>query len=243
MVVPSGDDAVDDKTFIFVGGGRPHAGGSGYSATIEKAEVLADGDLGTWATETETFNVTRAFFPLLTTKNRDLTFWTDPQDVPLDKGPTKGTWPEPILLFALAGDDVWSGSMNSGLQSIEAALVTSPDGVLDVWHLQTNELVMGRRTYAHDGVLVDDFLYCLPGVDQEAIAGEPAPLISNTSRFPIDVLATDLDLVISGSYMASNAAWTTARSYYDIVRVNGYVYAMGGNDGTGPIASVESIPQ
>ncbi|MCK9458971.1 MAG: hypothetical protein M0R80_04970, partial [Proteobacteria bacterium] len=242
LTVPSGSDSLGDKTYIFVGGGRPHAGGDGYFDTIEKALVLEDGDLGAWTTEIATFNVERAFFPLLTTKNRDETFW-NPETPPLEKGATKGTWPEPIFLFALAGDDLWSGVLNSGIQSIEAALVTSPDGVLDAWHVQAYDLPMGRRTYAHDGLLIDDYLYCLPGVDQEGIAGEPSPLINVTSRFPIDVFATDLDYVIDTTYMSSNAQWTTARSYYDIVRVNGYVYTMGGNDGTGPIASIESIPQ
>ena len=245
MVVPSGDAGVDDKMFVFVGGGRPHAGGDDYSSTIEKARVLGQGALGEWVIEAETLNTERAFFPLLTTKNRDETFIPE---IPLHgKSATRGTVPtEPIFLFAVAGDDIWDeqgGSDNTGIGSIEAALVTLPDGVLEEWNLQTHDLVGGRETYAHDGVLIDDFLFCLPGADQEAIADEPTPLSSNTSRFPIDVFASDLLYVIWNNYMASNASWATDRSYYDIVRVNGYVFVMGGNDGFGPISSVESIPQ
>ena len=101
----------------------------------------------------------------------------------------------------------------------------------------------GSKTYAHDALFVDDYLYCLPGVNDEAIADEPDPLSSTTSRFPIDVKAANLIYVISDNYMAANASWSNERSYYDIVRVNGYVFVMGGNDGFGPISSVESIPQ
>ena len=43
--------------------------------------------------------------------------------------------------------------------------------------------------------------------------------------------------------MAANASLATARSYYDTTRVNAHVYVVGGNDGSGPTASVESILQ
>jgi hypothetical protein len=186
----------------------------------------------------------RAFFPLLTTKNRDETFIPD---VPLlETEATRGTvGSEPIYLFAVAGDDLWdeAGDPNVGIETIEAALVTLPNGELGEWYLQTFDLPSGRQTYAHDGLFIDNFLFCLPGVDLEYIAAEPTPLTNDTSRFPIDVTTSNYSKVISGTYMSSNAKWATARSYYDIVKVNGKVFAIGGNDGFGPIDSVESIPQ
>jgi hypothetical protein len=244
VMVPSDSLVIDDKTFIYVAGGRPHAGGTGYLQTVEKAEVLTNGDLGVWAIETEQLTTARAFYPLLTSQDRDKTPVPEIPG-PLDKDYMTPTSliVEPIFLFALQGDDSASATNNSGLTTIEASEVSSPDGVLLSWTEQTHDLPSGRTTYGHEGVIVDDFIYCFPGVDMESVSGEPSALVNNTSRFPINIPPSTAELLVSGNYMAANAAFTVPRSYYAVEKVNAHVYLVGGNDGSGPISSVEVIPQ
>jgi hypothetical protein len=241
VVVPSGFADVDDATYLYAGGGRPDASGAGYHATIERAQVLENGDLDTWIVDDDQMQVTRAFFPLLTTQDRKFTPFPDvpPEiEVPI----LTSIYDEPIYLFALQGDDTWASSSNSGRVDMEAAYVTSPDGDLEAWHVQNNALPSGRRTLAHDGVFVDDYVYILSGVDTENVGGEPQPLDQTMSRFPLDIDADPANTLLGG-YMAANGEWQTIRSYYDVVRTNAFLFTAGGNDGNGPLATMEKIHQ
>lgn len=71
ITVPSGSETVDDKTYLYVVGGRPDNSGTGYYDTVEKSEILPDGSLGGFIVEGSTLNTARAFLALTTTWNRD----------------------------------------------------------------------------------------------------------------------------------------------------------------------------
>ena len=86
MAVPSMSEDEPDRTFVYVGGGRPDATGTGYHDTIERAEVFDDGALGDWSTEAERMDSARAFFALVTTLGRN--------DVPTAPPPTDPGCPD-----------------------------------------------------------------------------------------------------------------------------------------------------
>lgn len=234
-------------SYLFLAGGRPDASGDAYESTVEVAAVYDDGDLGPWTSLTSASMTTaRAFFPLVTTEGRGLTAISvdaaaeDPSSM---LPPVPAPDDEPVFLVAFQGDSGFAGVANDGLVTSEVALVDRSLGTLSAWAYQTDgDLVNGRRTHGHQALLIDDFAYCLPGVDTETTDGEPVPLGSNASRFPVDISA-DTDAEVLGSFMAANAELVTKRSYYAMVRVSGRVFVLGGNDGQGAIGSVESIPQ
>ncbi len=237
--------ATADKTYIYAVGGRSDAGGDGYLASIEKAEVLPSGDLGAWQLEAEEMTTSRAFASAVTNQPLGMN--------PLSPDPVVGDGSEPLIMFVVAGDNSFSSSGgNSGLQTIEAAEVDPVTGVLSAWVEQDSDLPMGRRTYANGAAVIDSFLYCFPGVDSEQ-AGldnqgmdyQPSPLGSESTRFGMVIeapLSDPYDDLLTG-YMSSNGGLAVPRSYYGTVRVNAHIYIVGGNDEDGPIGEMESIRQ
>jgi hypothetical protein len=247
----SGDPWHEDyRLFIYVAGGRPHGGGNEYLNTIERAEIYANGDLSPWeiseADSLEPTDTGRAFFPLLSSQRREMS--------PVASWPAESDLTDPIFLFAVAGDESFaSPGYNSGLTTLKAAEVEAPDGTLGKWVAQTVELSEGRKTYAHGGVTVDEYLYCFTGVNTEKAGTNPTgvgyelnPLASGSTRFVLfaeDLHNPDYDNVATGGHMSSNGAIELPRAYYGMVRVNSHIYIVGGNDGDGPLDSMESIRQ
>ncbi len=257
----------EHQVHIYAVGGRPHGGANGYLTSAERAQVAADGQLGPWSALEEELETPRAFFSLFTSQRREMSPISSWPGDDLDEGN--------IFLFAIAGDESFDPlNNNTGLTTIEASEVNAPDGTLSSWVIQDGDLSSGRKTYAGGGAVVDQYLYCIPGVKTEQAGTdgvndyEPIPLGSGsldldgglidggsgggggggselTSRFEMifdDPLSDPYNDLLT-NYMSSNGGLETPRSYYGVVRVNAHIYIVGGNDGTGPIASVENIPQ
>jgi hypothetical protein len=236
--------AIEDTTRIYVAGGREDGGGENYLSSVEYAVVQADGSLGPWQDAVESLSSPRAFFTLVSSQAAG-TSALAPEPIPAQEG-------DIVSLFAVAGDDSFTSTgFNDGLMTIEAAVIDLATGEPGVWTEQDADLAPGRTTYANGAVVVDEYLYCLPGVDQEqagtdggGIDYEPTPLGSLTTRFEVtlDPLSDPYVDILSG-YQSSNGGYVVPRSYFGLAHVNSRVFLVGGNDGLGPIVSVETIPQ
>ncbi len=224
------------KTYIYIVGGRSDAGTDSALKSVERAEVLENGDLVIGELTGIELATARSFLTLLGSQGSDITPRPEGQDVDLE--PVE----KPLYLFAAAGDDIVEAPQNSGLATIEAAQIDRQTGDLGAFVLQSAKLPQGRRTLGAGGAIIDDYLYILAGVATEAADAEPAPLDSNSSRFTVDVESEAAQEVLGG-FMASNGAFSVPRSYYAVVRINAHLYLLGGNDGSGPTSSVEMIAQ
>lgn len=224
------------KTFIYIVGGRASASADGALSTVERAEVVENGDLLVGELSGVELVTARSFLTLLSSQGSDITPRPEGQDVELE------IVEKPLYLFAAAGDDVVNVPQNSGLMTLEAAQVDRETGGISSFVLQNAQLPQGRRTLGADGTIIDNYLYVFPGVDMEAADAEPVPLDSNSSRFTLDLEPETVEEALGG-FMASNGAFTIPRSYYAVVRINAHLYLLGGNDGSGPTSSVEMIAQ
>jgi hypothetical protein len=236
--VPSGEEDVDDKTFLFAVGGRPDATGTGYLVSGERAEVLSDGDLGPFAPLTHDLQTARAFYVLLTSQGQnDSGFIPDP-DIPLEKSISD----EPLYLIAILGDDAHSGTNNAGLITFEVTEIVTADGDNTVWTVQDETVQGGHPAHGHGAVLHFNFMFTFTGVDQEDVGFDPTVSGNAASRVEFHQDAANPAYVLDG-WQSNSASFTDDRAYYDMVRVNGYVWALGGNDGGGPIATIERTLQ
>jgi hypothetical protein len=146
---------------------------------------------------------------------------------------------EPLWLIAAQGDESYStthGSGNAGLDTFEVARIWPPGGDIGGWTTQANE--SAHFHHGHGGALYLDYLFTMPGVLREGRTPEPEPDPSATARFTLDVEAVDPATVVS-TYEGAGATLDIARSYYGTVRVNSYIFVVAGNDGAGPIDSLE----
>jgi hypothetical protein len=220
-------------------GGRPDATGTGYFTTGERAEVLADGDLGPFVALSYNLNTARAFYVLLTNQGQDSPgFNPDDPDIPLDKS----LWEESVYLIAIQGDDEHTGNANSGLLDFEVSEIITSDGDNDVWVVQSDTPPGGRATHGLGALLFFDFLFVFGGVEDEDPGSDPVPMGSATSRFEYDEEPADPADIIN-TYQSSSASFDVGRGYYEMVRLNGYVWTIGGNNGSGPEASIEQTLQ
>jgi hypothetical protein len=236
--VPSGEEDVDDKTFLFAVGGRPDATGDGYLTSGERAEVLADGDLGPFVALSHDLQTPRAFYVLLTSQGQnDSGFIPDP-DIPLEK--TVST--EPLYLLAILGDDAHAGTNNAGLTTFEVTEIVTADGDNDVWTTQDETVQGGHPAHGHGALLYFDFMFTFTGVDNEDEGSNPLVSGNAASRVEFHLDAADLAYVLDG-WQSNSASFDTDRAYYDMVRVNGYDWALGGNNAAGPIATIERTLQ
>ena len=65
---------------------------------------------------------------------------------------------------------------------------------------------------------------------------------AEASRFEYDREAAEGSHILV-SYQSTSASFATARAYYEIVRVNGALWAVGGADPEGPVANVDRVSQ
>ncbi|MBN2343482.1 MAG: hypothetical protein JXX29_04780 [Deltaproteobacteria bacterium] len=235
----------DAGSYMIIAGGRGDGGTDNYLGSVEFISVLADGALGDATAITEEMQTPRAFLGLSSSQPQGTS--------PLNPDPLPAAADTQILLFAVAGDESFtSPAPNSGLMTIEAAILDVNMSALGEWTVQDTDLSNGRTTYAGGSVVVDQYLYAFPGVDseQEGVDGdgvdmEPSPLGSLSTRFEIvtEEPITDASTEFLTNYMSSNGGFVVPRSYYGTVRVNSHIYIVGGNDGLGPVGSMERISQ
>jgi len=237
--IPSGEEDVPDRTFLFAVGGRPDATGDGYLASGERAEVLADGDLGPFAPLSYDLNTPRAFYVLITNQGQDESgFVPDDPEVPISKSP----WTEPIYLFAVQGDDAHDGTANDGLIDFEACEIVTSDGDNGEWTTQHETVSPGQPAHGLGAALFFDHLFAFKGVSAEDLGDDPVVGGSAATRLEFFEDAADPAYILDDR-QSTATAFTTDRAYYKMVRVNGYLWAIGGNDGSGPIAAIDRTLQ
>jgi hypothetical protein len=246
ITVPSGEADVDDKTFIFVLGGRSNAVGDGYFVTGEKTEVLEDGTLVGFEPLPNDLNQARAFFPMLTNQGQhESGFDPDPPEVEDPDGPIIGKSIDdtPYYLIAVMGDDSHDGTNNTGTTTFEVCEIANADGDNGPWYLQ-DETSTGQGSLGHEAALYFDFMFIFAGVAREDLGDNPDAATSPASRFEFSEIAPlDMNNVLHDHQSVGQGSFVTGRSYYGAVRLNGYNIMVGGNDGDGPVASIEKVLQ
>jgi hypothetical protein len=236
VTVPSGSATIDDATYLFAVGGRPDASGTGYHVSGERAEVLADGTLAAFSTLSHDLVTARAFYVLLTNQGQDGSNFIPDPEIPLDKTIPTG----PLYLMAILGDDAHAGAPNSGLIDFEVTEIVSADGDNSAWTVQGDTLQPGHPTHAHGASLHFDVLFTFCAVSTEDVGDDPTVSSAAASRLlysPGSPPPPPPDDIFH-SRTSNSSSFSISRGYYEIVRVNGYLWAIAGNDGSGPLASV-----
>jgi hypothetical protein len=155
----------------------------------------------------------------------------------------------PIWLLACQGDDSYEtgGSGNQGTTQFEACAVSPIDGHLEdcstslpgsLWVVQNSTFPGGQKTHGHDAALYFNFVFPFRGVASEALGSFASPAMSSASRYPVDDLTSDPAKLL-GSFQSSSASFITSRAYYQMVRLNSYLYVIGGTNGTSALGSME----
>ncbi len=153
----------------------------------------------------------------------------------LDSGET-GT------VFVDDGDDQHDGNGNDGLNDMEVCKLLSPDGDNEAWATQTDEMPGGRNTHGHDALLYFNFMFVFAAVNTETPGSYPIVQTSAASRFEFHEDAAEMIDVLQ-SFQSTSTTISTPRAYYELVRVNGYDWALGGDDGSGPVTSIDRVLQ
>jgi hypothetical protein len=238
VVVPDGYGGA--TPYMYVVGGRdgsrfylpgPPEAPAYTLTTVERAPILTDGALGPFVALAETMNQPRAFFPLLTSQgqnafvSRDTIFDSD----------------ETLRLIAVTGDDFWDDyttpitGANGGTTTIEACTI-NPDGSTTPWTTQTLSAV--KSNHGNDALLFFNALFIFNGVKSESLGSYPSAHGGTTQRLIYDPAATALPQSVFTGSSSSNET-PQNRAYLSTVRLNGYVYAIGGVDGGAPIAAID----
>jgi hypothetical protein len=130
----------------------------------------------------------------------------------------------------------------------------------------------GAGSFGHDALLYFSFVFDFPGVSSESIGTTPNdnPGIDNSasSRFPFDtgtcsvstgtgcsensdcpapqtctVPAAATVAKVLGKFQSASSGLTTPRAYFQFVRLNAQIFAIGGNNGAGATNIVDQHPQ
>jgi hypothetical protein len=150
----------------------------------------------------------------------------------------------PYHLIAALGDSAFGFA--NGSDDFDVCVINLTDGSLgpcdsdtpNTWALQDTAIDAHNRR-GHGGLLFFDYVYVVGGTFRDGQPGdEPMTLLANTSRFDYDYLSADPFFYL-GNYQSANGNLLTARGYFAFVRLAGRIFVFGGNDGTGPISSME----
>jgi hypothetical protein len=154
---------------------------------------------------------------------------------------------ETIYLIVSHGDDVFNsgGSGNSGRDDFEASRVFAPDGDISAWTVQ--DTTTSGNFHGHGALLYFDTVFFFSGVKTEDLGEEPSPRTSAGGRRPLLIDATPISTdpwvpsvaVLENDTQSSSTGFAETRCYYGMARANTRLFVVGGNDGAGPIDSVE----
>ena len=154
---------------------------------------------------------------------------------------------------------------NSGEKNFEAcellatwppaagALLTPCSGAPPDWALQGQgppQFTFGHDAivYGHDPTEPASYtcLFDFFGAGSQDVGGVPSVQNSASKRFPFDTNPSATNLVILNN-QAGAPQPLTPRAYYQLVRLNGYIFVVGGHSGAatpdGALRSVERIQQ
>jgi hypothetical protein len=230
-------DPPESKAFLYVVGGRQYGDGTGYLASGEYGEILSDGKVLATNPLTNNLGTQRAFYNLLTNQGQNSYVGPGSDSAIFDPD-------EMLYLMAIVGDDSYdeSGPGNEGIDTFEVCEVPPGTGDNTPWILQ--DAVLNKDNHGADALLFFDVVFIFPGVKTEKITENPSVHGGTPSRY----------LYYEGGDLGNPARviWTSqstagsfdiARAYYPMLRLNGWVFVLGGNDGAGPLTSIERTEQ
>lgn len=221
---------------IFAVGGRSdNTSGGSTLGTAESIGVYADGTLeSAWTVETPALTTPRAYLSLVTTVGADVT----PSPLAQD---TIGGGPGSYVL-AVFGEN----SSGSPLADFEACGLSAA-GHLSCDALWTVQGYVDSRGggFGADAVLLFDYLFPFYGVSSETPApgGSAITLLAPLSPYKYSLSSPVTAYQLLDVRSLSSTSFTTVRAYYQMLRLMGYVYAVGGWTSTGPTGTIERHAQ
>ena len=244
---------------IVVAGGRDGTTGTYVQhRTIESIGLYADGTTdAAWEIEGSQLTHARAYFALLTTQQRNETPFPPPPEAPPcgDCGgvifratPAASTTDgAPIYVVAAMGDDAFAASNNAGRSDFEACQVDTATGRLAcgaTWTVQTNDDT--QSNFGHDAVMYFSYLYPFYAIQRETVGGAQTSIQlinSAIGRFPLLDPAAVINGQLLSNRQSASTSFVTPRAYYQMSRLLGYVYVVGGWIGDGPTGTIERHQQ
>ncbi|HEU0266053.1 MAG TPA: hypothetical protein VFQ70_00310, partial [Candidatus Saccharimonadaceae bacterium] len=186
-------ESVAYNGYLYVAGGTL-VGGTSYLGDIQYVKLNADGSLGTWQTAANTFTTARKGFGFVAYKG---------------------------YMYILGGQSA-SGSMGD----VQYAVINA-DGSLGVWQTSSNTFT-NARTYP-EAVAYNGYLYIMGGLNGSTYYNDVqyAPLAANGSV---------------GAWTTSANSFTNARYRFAAVAYGGYLYIMGGLNGSTYYNDVQYAP-
>ena len=243
IAVPDGGGGA--TPFIYVVGGRvdsasyvtgPPTSEAWTLDTVERSTIGMTGDLSAFTTLTETLNNERAFFPLLTSQGQNA--FVSREEVFDDS--------ENLRLIAVTGDDFWDDftlpidGANKGQDVIDICTIIDVAGNISPWVTQNLSAV--KLNHGDDSLLFFDALFIFNGVKSESLGAYPSAHGGTTQRLLYDetLLYPDLVAMEDILYASSSSNETPQnRAYLSVVRLNGYIFAIGGVNSGPPIAAID----
>jgi hypothetical protein len=239
VVVTVAKEGGTASKFLYAVGGRPSNAWTGYLADGELTEIQADGTLAPFGALGHSLNTARAFFSLITNLGQNYLIGpsSDPGEGPFATGGEVGD----LMLIAVWGDDEYEDKGNSGLKDVEVVRIIKENGAIDSWQVQNSKVSQGG--HGGDSLLYFNALFDFGGVKTETLTAGPVFTGAASQRAPYDESATD-DQDIILNFTAAAATLKNSRAYYQAVRLNGYIFIIGGY-GTlsGLTSTIEHCPQ
>jgi hypothetical protein len=231
------NSAAGTKQVLYAVGGRRNNSGliTDYLATGEVAGVYSDGTLSPFSPLSYDMNVPRAFLALVSNLGQDMIIGPggDPGEGP---PPPVGGDAGDLMLIAVHGDEEYDFAKNDGRKDLEVCRIIKENGIIDPWTIQSYEVP--QKSHGLGALLYFDFLFTFVGVKDEDLTSPPNMLDSSVTRMVYDEDAlTDNMIIPSGQ--STGSSFVIPRVYYGMLRLNGYDFAIGGHNGTGPEPSIE----
>jgi hypothetical protein len=241
------------SSFIYAVGGREDnqlVDGDGlvkdYLADGEFAAILSDGDLSSFSPMDYEMTHGRAFFKLLTSFGQDVVI-APPSD-PGGEGPLgQGAPIEDLVLIAVAGDTRWdtkgspptADTNNPDLKLTDICLIEKENGYTGEWFEQDQS--WAQAYHGMGALLYFDTLWIWEGVQSEILGNDPSGGSSAAKGVSYigPVIATDVYNIVDTQDTALGASNATNTSYYQVLRLNGYLFSVGGNNESGPGARID----
>ena len=216
-------------------GGTCGGGSSTVTAAVQYAPLQGDGSIGTWATTTSfttarTGHQTVAYNNFLYVISGTVNFsggQTDVQYAPINSDGTVGSWTASTAIgtykysFGAAvynGYLYLTGGTSGGASSDTTYTQLNGDGTLGSWATTTS---FSTARSAQASVAYKGFLYITGGINGSSTS------LADTQYAAISAPGTTRSFTTTG-----NTALSSARTYAASVVYNGYIYVLGGNNGT-----------